>query len=67
MSMKSWKRCGTEEFAAPELYGSNPYDIKKVDMFALAVITFIMLTGESPFLSSKDNDRHFALLNNNLK
>jgi len=44
-SIQNWKRCGTEDFAAPELYSSDPYDIKKIDLFALAVITFIMLTG----------------------
>ncbi|KAJ3333434.1 protein kinase, AMP-activated, alpha 2 catalytic subunit [Blyttiomyces sp. JEL0837] len=42
-------RCGSEEYAAPEVIMSQPYDGRKTDVWAMGVILFAMLTGELPF------------------
>jgi len=34
---------------APELHKSELYDIKKADLFSLAVILFVMVYGSPPF------------------
>lgn len=41
--------CGTPAFMAPELYMKRPYDAYKVDMWALGVSLYMMLTLEIPF------------------
>lgn len=43
------RRCGSEPYAAPELILSQPYDGRCIDIWALGVILFCMLTGELPF------------------
>ena len=43
------QRCGSEEYAAPELIMGQPYDGRQTDIWALGVILFGMLTGELPF------------------
>ena len=42
-------RCGSEEYTAPEIILGSPYDGRKVDVWALGVILFALLTGELPF------------------
>ncbi|TPX72864.1 hypothetical protein SpCBS45565_g00231 [Spizellomyces sp. 'palustris'] len=42
-------RCGSEEYAAPELVQAQPYDGRKTDIWALGIILFALLTGELPF------------------
>ncbi|KAI9101318.1 kinase-like domain-containing protein [Phlyctochytrium arcticum] len=42
-------RCGSEEYAAPELIQALPYDGRKTDLWALGIILFALLTGELPF------------------
>jgi len=40
--------CGTAEYVAPEVLLSIPYTVG-VDLWALGVITFILLCGRMPF------------------
>ena len=42
-------QCGTRSYMAPEVLKGLPYSYE-VDVFPLAMITFILLTGEHPFL-----------------
>ena len=42
-------RCGSEEYAAPELLMGQPYDGRITDIWALGIILFIMLVGYPPF------------------
>ncbi|KAI8915390.1 kinase-like domain-containing protein [Powellomyces hirtus] len=42
-------RCGSEEYAAPELIQALPYDGRKIDVWALGIILFTLLTNEMPF------------------
>lgn len=50
-------QCGTELYMAPELLKRNEYSYveinltQKLDTFAVALITYIMLTGDHPFAS----------------
>lgn len=40
--------CGTPEYIAPELVSKEPYN-NKVDLWAIGVITYVMLSGYLPF------------------
>ncbi|KAJ3179149.1 hypothetical protein HDU87_003107 [Geranomyces variabilis] len=42
-------RCGSEEYAAPELIQALPYDGRKIDVWALGIVLFTLLTNEMPF------------------
>lgn len=41
--------CGSKAYASPEILLSQPYDPKKSDIWALGVITYIIVTGRMPF------------------
>lgn len=44
------KTClGTESYMAPEIHAKAPYIGSSVDLFASAIILFIMLSGTPPF------------------
>lgn len=43
-------RCGSEEYAAPELIIGKRYDGRKTDVWALGVVLYALLTGALPFL-----------------
>lgn len=45
-------RCGSEEYAAPELIIGKKYDGHKTDAWALGVVLYALLTGGLPFLQS---------------
>lgn len=45
-------RCGSEEYAAPELILGKMYDGCKTDLWAMGVVLYAMITGAIPFLSS---------------
>lgn len=42
-------RCGSEEYASPELILGGPYDARYVDIWACGVIFFALLVGYLPF------------------
>ncbi|KAI9018330.1 kinase-like domain-containing protein [Hyaloraphidium curvatum] len=42
-------RCGSEEYAAPEMILGQEYDPRGVDIWACGVILFAILTGQLPF------------------
>ena len=43
-------RCGSEEYAAPEVIMGKPYEAEKVDVWSFGVILFACLKGRLPFL-----------------
>lgn len=43
-------RCGSEEYAAPELIMGKRYDGRKTDTWAMGVVLYALLTGCLPFL-----------------
>ena len=50
-----YEQCGTEGYMAPEVINGPVFDPKKADMFALAVILYIMVVGIPPFKTVTDN------------
>lgn len=43
-------RCGSEEYAAPELIIGKKYDGRKTDAWALGVVLYALITGSLPFM-----------------
>ena len=41
--------CGTPSYMSPEIVRKKDYDGKPVDMWALGVLLYVMLTGTFPF------------------
>lgn len=52
--------CGTPEYIAPEVLAQKPYTFP-VDMWAVGVITYVLLSGKLPFYSD-NNARLFRLI-----
>lgn len=48
--------CGTPSYMAPELTQKKEYDGKAVDMWALGVLLFVMLTGNFPFRGQSESE-----------
>eukprot|EP00330_Aristerostoma_sp_ATCC50986_P010545 CAMPEP_0114596026 /NCGR_PEP_ID=MMETSP0125-20121206/17967_1 /TAXON_ID=485358 ORGANISM="Aristerostoma sp., Strain ATCC 50986" /NCGR_SAMPLE_ID=MMETSP0125 /ASSEMBLY_ACC=CAM_ASM_000245 /LENGTH=566 /DNA_ID=CAMNT_0001798487 /DNA_START=68 /DNA_END=1768 /DNA_ORIENTATION=- len=54
---------GTESYMAPEIHLRQPYSGPAVDLFASAIILFIMMSGNPPFAKADPrNDPHYKLL-----
>lgn len=51
--------CGTRNYMAPEMLKRKVYVGEKVDMFAVGVILFMMVTGCAPFQEAKANDGNY--------
>ena len=56
---------GTEGYAAPELHMKKPYYGKAVDIFALGVTLFILVTGRLPFKLATPNDSLYQYIARN--
>jgi len=55
-------KCGTTNYMAPELHGGNPYDGPAVDIFAMGVMLFMMLTTMEPFHEATSKDKWYLRL-----
>lgn len=53
---------GTESYMAPEIHLGKPYTGAGVDLFASAIILFIMLSQRPPFSRAEVSDPHYRLL-----
>ncbi|CAG8488364.1 9352_t:CDS:2 [Acaulospora morrowiae] len=53
----STTRCGSEEYAAPELILAQPYDGRKTDIWALGIILYSLLVGYLPFNQGRRETR----------
>ena len=47
---------------APEIHLNKPYEGTRVDLFASAIILFVILTQRPPFASANPQDPHYRLL-----
>ncbi|KAK4468369.1 hypothetical protein MN116_008161 [Schistosoma mekongi] len=57
--------CYTTTFCAPELLISRRYD-KSIDLWALGILLYIMLYGDSPYKSKTGSDLYRAILHNDI-
>jgi serine/threonine-protein kinase HSL1 (negative regulator of Swe1 kinase) len=60
-------RCGSEEYAAPEIIIGKPYHGERVDVWSFGIIIFACLYGHLPFYKTEDipvnSDDRRALFN----
>ena len=50
---------------APEIFEGKPYKGHEVDLFAMAIILFILVSGHPPFKQANKKDPYYKLLINN--
>ena len=55
-------KLGTESYMAPEIHARRPYSGPSVDLFACAIILFIMITQHPPFSRAEPNDPFYRLI-----
>lgn len=55
-------RLGTESYMAPEIHMKQPYSGESVDLFASAIILFIMFTQHPPFHKALPEDPFYKLI-----
>ena len=48
--------CGTPHYMDPDLAGKNPYIGSAVDVWAMGICLFILLTGDYPFYAEFEAD-----------
>ena len=53
---------GTMNYMAPEIHLNQEYDGKKVDLFAAAIILFIMVSEHPPFTAARPDDPFYRCL-----
>ena len=53
---------GTAHWMAPEIHLKQPYKGKSVDLFASAIILFIMVAQHPPFTTAQPNDPFYRCL-----
>lgn len=54
--------CGTESYMSPELHQKVKYSGASADLFASAIILFILFTGHPPFMKAHASDPYYKLL-----
>ena len=54
--------CGTPSYMAPELVKKAEYDGSKVDMWALGVLLFCLLTGSFPFKGTSEAELYSRIM-----
>ena len=58
--------CGTVDYVAPELVYKEPYD-EKIDLWAVGILTFELLTGQAPFTGKNENATYSNITNLDLQ
>lgn len=53
---------GTSSYMAPEIHMGKPYEGARVDLFASAIVLFVIMTQRPPFASANPQDPHYRLL-----
>ena len=53
---------GTASYMAPEIHLGKDYEGARVDLFASAIILFVILTQRPPFTSANPQDPHYRLI-----
>jgi len=53
---------GTINYMAPEIHLKQPYDGKQIDLFAAAIILFIMVSEHPPFTTATPTDPFYRCL-----
>jgi len=53
---------GTENYMAPEIHARKAYNGISVDLFALGIILFIMMSKNPPFARPEANDQFYKML-----
>lgn len=47
---------------APEIHNKQPYNSNEVDLFASAIVLFIMIVGTPPFTKAEIRDPYYNLI-----
>jgi len=55
-------KLGTLNYMAPEIHTKQPYQGRSVDLFASAIILFIMVSGHPPFTNAEPNDPFYRCI-----
>lgn len=55
-------RCGTLNYMAPEIHLRQPYEGNRVDLFASAIILFILVSQHPPFTAATPADPFYKVL-----
>lgn len=53
--------CGTPSYMAPEIVQKREYDGRQVDMWALGVLLYALLTGTFPFRGISEQDLYYKI------
>ena len=55
-------KSGTTGYMLPEQFREEPYNGRDADLFASAVVLFMMLTGCMPFNAAKEDDEYYKFI-----
>jgi serine/threonine protein kinase len=55
-------KSGTIGYMLPEQFREEPYNGRDADLFASAVVLFMMLTGCMPFNAAKEDDEYYKFI-----
>ena len=57
--------CGTPTYMAPEIVKRVPYNPKQVDVWAMGIMLYRMLTGSYPFMAGTDKELYSRICKGN--